>query len=93
MGDHFWPSMYPGLIVGVLLGLSRGGVVSTLAGAAGGLAGAVATYLVVDWLGFQDSLVSLVALLAGATAGAYLCEYAVARLRRAVVDHEASGGG
>lgn len=86
MGDHFWPSMYPGLIVGALLGLSRGGIMSTLAGAAGGLAGAVATYFVVDWLGFQESVVSLLALVAGATAGAHLCERAVRYLCRAVVD-------
>jgi Na+/melibiose symporter-like transporter len=84
MGDHFWPSMYPGLIVGALLGLSRGGLMSTLAGAAGGLAGAVATYFVVDWLGFQESVVSLLALVAGATAGAHLCERAVLRLAQFV---------
>jgi hypothetical protein len=92
MGDHFWPSMYPGLIVGALLGLSCGGLVSTLAGAAGGLAGAAATYFVIDWLGLQESVVPLLALIAGATAGAYLCEHAVRRLRRAVVDHEGSSG-
>jgi hypothetical protein len=93
MGDHFWPSMYPGLIVGALLGLSRGGLMSTLAGAAGGLAGAAATYFVIDWLGFQDSMVSLVGLLAGATTGAYLCEHAVRHLRRAVVSREGRSGG
>jgi Na+/melibiose symporter-like transporter len=92
MGDHFWPSMYPGLIVGALLGLSRGGLMSTLAGAAGGLAGAVATYFVVDWLGFQESVVSLLALVAGATAGAHLCERAVRYLCRAAVDHEGGRG-
>ena len=84
MGDHFWPSMYPGLIVGALLGLSRGGLLSTLIGAAGGLAGAAITYFVVDWLGFQDSIVSLLALIAGAMAGAYLCDRAAWRLARAL---------
>ena len=26
MNEHFWPSLYPGIIVGALLGLSRGGL-------------------------------------------------------------------
>lgn len=85
MGDHFWPSMYPGLIVGALLGLSRGGIMSTLAGAAGGMAGAVAMYFVVDRFGFQEDIVSLLALIAGAAAGAHLCERAVGYLCRATL--------
>jgi hypothetical protein len=83
MGDHFWPSMYPGLIVGALLGLSRGGLLSTLAGAVGGLFGAAAAYLVLQWLGLEESAVSLLALIAGAMAGAYLCDRAVRYLGRA----------
>ena len=85
MVDHFWPSMYPGLIIGALLGLSRGGLLSTLTGAAGGLAGAAVTYFVVDWLELQDSVFSLLALIAGATVGAYLCDRAALRLARALV--------
>ncbi len=88
MGDHFWPSMYPGLIVGALLGLSRGGLLSTLVGAAGGLFGAAAAYLVLEWLGLEESALSLAALIVGAMAGGYLCERVVRYLGRAAVDHE-----
>ncbi len=80
MDDHFWPSLYPGLIVGALVGLSRGGVISTLAGAAGGTCGAAVMYFVAAWLGLGDGIVSLISLMAGATAGAYLCERGAARL-------------
>jgi len=80
MDDHFWPSLYPGIIVGALLGLSRGGLLSTLAGAAGGLVGSAAAYFVVDWLGVQNDILSLAALIAAAMVTAYLCERAVARL-------------
>ena len=80
MDDHFWPSIYPGIIVGALLGLSRGGLLSTLAGAAGGLVGGAAGYFVVGWLGVQNDILSLAALIASAMAAAYLCERAVARL-------------
>ena len=80
MDDHFWPSLYPGLIVGALVGLSRGGVISTLAGGAGGTCGAAVMYFVAAWLGLGDGIVSLVALIVGATLGAYFCERASARL-------------
>jgi hypothetical protein len=80
MDDHFWPSLYPGIIVGALLGLSRGGLLSTLAGAAGGLVGSAAAYFVVGWLGLQNDILSLAALIATAMVAAYLCERAVARL-------------
>ena len=80
MDDHFWPSLYPGLIIGALLGLSRGGVISTLAGAVGGTCGAAIMYFIVAWLGLGDGIASLFALIAGATMVAYFCERASARL-------------
>ena len=54
MDDHFWPAMYPGIIVGFLLGLGGGNVVSTILGTVGGLVGAVALYFVFTWLGLED---------------------------------------
>ena len=80
MDDHFWPSLYPGMIIGILLGLSRGGVISTMAGAAGGTCGAAVMYFVVARLGLEEGIASLFALIAGATVGAYLCERGSARL-------------
>jgi hypothetical protein len=70
--DHFWPSMYPGIAVGLLMGLAGGNLVSTTLGAAGGLAGAIVLFFVFAWLGFEDSILSLVGLIGGAILGAYL---------------------
>ncbi len=72
MDDHFWPSMYPGIIVGLLVGVSGGNILSTILGTAGGLAGAALLFFISGWLGLLDSIVSLIGLVAGAVAGAYL---------------------
>lgn len=40
MGDHIWPALYPGIIVGVLWGLSVGGKRNVLVAAIGGALGA-----------------------------------------------------
>lgn len=71
MNDHFWPSLYPGIIVGALLGLSRGGLLAVLLGAVGGTVGSAAMYFVTAWLGWEDSILSLAVLIAGAIAGSY----------------------
>jgi hypothetical protein len=80
MNDHFWASLYPGIIVGALVGLSRGGVIATLAGAAGGTAGAASMYFLTVRLGLDDGIISLAALIIGATAGAFLCEFCSSRI-------------
>jgi hypothetical protein len=72
MDDHFWPTLYPAITVGLLMGLAGGSVVSTALGAVGGLIGAAALYFVFAWLGLQESILSLVGLVGGAVAGAYL---------------------
>ncbi|HEY8248719.1 MAG TPA: hypothetical protein VIG38_15770 [Hyphomicrobium sp.] len=82
MDDHFWPSIYPGIIVGALVGLTYGGIVSALAGAAGGTAGAAAIHLFTAWLGLEDSIVSLAALIAGAMVGGYIFMGLASRLVR-----------
>jgi hypothetical protein len=63
MDDHFWPAMYPGLIVGFLFGLGGGNIISTILGTIGGLIGAVALYFVFTWLGLEETIMSLVGLL------------------------------
>jgi hypothetical protein len=70
--DHFWPAMYPGIIVGVLVGLSYRSVLSTLLGAIGGLAGAIALYFVFKWFSLEDTFFSLAGLIGGSAVGAYL---------------------
>jgi hypothetical protein len=53
MDDHFWPAMYPGIIVGFLLGLGGGNIISTILGTIGGLIGAAALHFVFTWLGLD----------------------------------------
>ncbi len=72
MDDHFWPSLYPGIILAVIIGFATGGIVAILAAAGGGLIGSVAAYFLNQWLGLQDSPISLAILLVGAAAGGYL---------------------
>jgi hypothetical protein len=76
MNDHFWPSLYPGMIIGGLLGLTFGGIVQVLIGVVGGTAGAAAMYFVTAWLGWEETVMSLIALIGGAVAGSF----ALARL-------------
>jgi hypothetical protein len=83
LGDHFWPAMYPGLIVGVLVGLTGGNIISTLLGAIGGLLGAMALFFVAGGFGLEDGIVSLAVMIAGAIAGAYLFMHAGKRFRKA----------
>jgi hypothetical protein len=71
MDDHFWPSLYPGLIVGGLLGLARGGLGAILAGAAGGVAGAAIAYFAMAGFGLDDGILSLAALVVGSVIGSY----------------------
>lgn len=79
MNDHFWPSLYPGIIVALLIGVATGGIFAILAGTVGGLIGSVGAYFLTAWLGLQDSVFSLAILLAGASAGGYLGAQAGAR--------------
>lgn len=72
LGDHFWPAMYPGIIIGFLVGLSAGGFVPTLLGAIGGLAGGMALYFVGTWLGIEEGIALLAMQIAGVVVGAYL---------------------
>lgn len=72
MDDHFWPAMYPGIIVGFLLGLGGGNIISTILGTIGGLIGAAALHFVFTWLGLEETILSLVGLIGGALAGSYL---------------------
>jgi hypothetical protein len=72
MDDHFWPAMYPGIIVGFLLGLGGGNIISTILGTIGGLIGAAALHSVFTWLGLEETILSLVGLIGGALAGSYL---------------------
>jgi hypothetical protein len=72
MDDHFWPAVYPGLIVGVIIGLSLVyRLSSALLGAVGGLGGAFVAQLLVDKLGLEHDLLRLACLIGAAAAGAF----------------------
>jgi xanthosine utilization system XapX-like protein len=72
MDDHFWPAMYPGLIVGILYGLSLRGAVNTIVAAIGGLIGAAIAYEILAAANINDGLPSVLGLTVTAFLGAYL---------------------
>jgi hypothetical protein len=72
MGDHFWPAVYPGLVVGVLYGLSARGGLNAFLGALGGGLGAAVSLLVFEPFFLSDGLLPIGVLMAvslGAAAG------------------------
>ncbi|HWK37373.1 MAG TPA: hypothetical protein VNR88_00505 [Hyphomicrobium sp.] len=80
MNDHFWPSLYPGIIVALIIGFATGGIFAIVTGAVGGLIGSVAAYFFTAWLGLEESVVSLIILIIGASAGGYAGAQAGVRL-------------
>lgn len=72
MDDHFWPAIYPGIVIGLMVGLTGRNIVSALLGAIGGLIGSIAGYFLYVGIGLSDGLVSLVILICGSAAGAYI---------------------
>lgn len=79
MDPHFWPSMYPGLIVGLLYGLSLRGFFNTFVAALGGLIGAAIAYEILTAANMNDGLPSVIGLTLAAFAGAYLLTTAARR--------------
>ena len=63
--------MYPGLIVGILYGLSLRGVANTIVAAIGGLIGAAVAYRVLTLANINDGLPSVLGLTITAFIGAY----------------------
>jgi hypothetical protein len=75
MGDHFWPALYPGLIVGLLFGLSARGFWNVALALTGSLIGsAIAVTALFDG-GLNDGLISVATTIAGAAFGAYAFLY------------------
>ncbi len=64
--------MYPGLIVGILYGLSLRGVFNIAVATAGGLIGAAVAYEILVTLNMNDGLPSVIGLIAASLLGAYL---------------------
>ena len=72
MGDHFWPSAYPGIIVGVLYGLATGGLSSALVGGVGGLIAAALALITLGDIVAGEGLLPLAGLLGLSLAGAFV---------------------
>ena len=60
MDPHYWPSLYPGIVLGLLVGFASGGWLALLLGGAGGLGGAVAGLALNGVLGLQDGFFAMV---------------------------------
>jgi hypothetical protein len=82
MGDHFWPALYPGLIVGLLYGLSLRGVANAVVGALGGLAGSALAYWALLTFGLNEGLVSVAGMVVLAALGAFCAIHIYARIVR-----------
>lgn len=71
MGDHFWPALYPGIIVGLLYGLSLRGLPNIVLGALGGLVGSALAYWGLVTAGLNEGLPSVAGMVVLALLGAY----------------------
>jgi hypothetical protein len=72
IADHIWPSLYPGIIIGAIYGLSLRGFWNLILGAAGGLVGAGIALPITSKLGLTEGLPSLIVLVVLALLGAYV---------------------
>ncbi len=72
MDDHFWPAVYPGLVVGGLYGLAVGGVANAVVGAVGGLAAAAIAFFLLGPLLTEEGLLPLAGLLGLSLLGAFV---------------------
>ncbi len=80
MDDHFWPAMYPGLIVGILYGLSLKGWLNVALAAAGSLVGAAVSYEALPAIGINDDLASVVGMIVLSFLGAFPAVHAYRRI-------------
>lgn len=71
MDDHFWPSLYPGIGIGLLIGIAYGGWRNAILGSLGGLAGALPGYFAGAALGVEEEIAAFLLLVTAAALGAY----------------------
>jgi hypothetical protein len=70
MDPHAWPSLYPAIIVGVLLGIAHGGFMNIALGGVGALVAAVATFGLIHELRLEEGLLTLAIMVIASLAGA-----------------------
>lgn len=76
LADHFWPSVYPGLAVGIIVGLSLRTWAQCLAAALGGCFGAAISILVSEALALDEGALTVALLCVTAAGGAFLAAFA-----------------
>ncbi len=72
MGDHFWPSIYPCIAVGLFYGFAVGGWMNALIGAVGALIVAFVAFYFFTAFFSQDGIGPLAILLGLSLAGAFV---------------------
>lgn len=72
MGDHFWPSIFPAIAVGMLYGVSLGGISRVLLGGLGALITSVSAFVLFEAALSAEGLLPTLALIGIALAGAYI---------------------
>jgi len=70
MGDHFWPSIYPAMAVGLLYGFTIGGIREALLGMTGALAAAYLGFVFMGGVLAEDGILPLAGLIGISLAGA-----------------------
>ena len=82
MDPHYWPSLYPGIGIGILLGFAVGGWLPVLVGGVGGLAGAAVALGLGQQFGVDEGFISLAVLVACSATGAKLLIVLIDLLQR-----------
>ena len=70
MDDHFWPLLYPALIVGLLYGFARGGFLNVGLGVLGALGGAAVSFFMLTGMGIDNAAATFAVLVVSSWLGA-----------------------
>lgn len=84
MDDHFWPSVYPGIIIGFLLGLSEQTLLTTFLGAIGGLVGAFFIFYLLTYLEIDQGIFPVGAVIMGAAVLAKFCMWIGVKIKKEI---------
>lgn len=82
MGDHFWPSIFPAIAIGMLYGFSLGGAFNVLLGGVGAMITSVLAFVLFESALSAEGVLPMFALIGIAMAGAFIMTHAIALLMR-----------
>jgi len=82
MDPHAWPSLYPAIIIGALLGVAHGGLANIVLGGIGALFAAIGTSGLVHELHLEEGLLTLAIMIAASLAGAKVAMMIFGYVRR-----------